>query len=39
MLKKKYIEKNNELKDLIFDLESMEQRYRNEVDRVNKKKK
>ena len=36
---KKYIEKNMDLKEAIFDLELMEHRYRNEVERVNKKKK
>ena len=39
MLKQHYIEKNNKLKDLILDLELMEQRYRNDVERVNKKQK
>ena len=39
MLKKHYIEKNNELRDVILDLELMEQRYRNDVERVNKKQK
>ena len=38
MLKQQYIEKNNKLKDLILDLELMEQRYRNDVERVNKQK-
>ena len=36
-LKKKYIEKNKEIKD-IFDLELIEHRYRNEVERMGKKK-
>ena len=38
MLKKKYIEKNMDLKEAIFDLELMEHGYRNEVECVNKKK-
>ena len=39
VLKKKYIEKNKELKEHIFGLELIEHRYRCETDRLDKKKK
>ena len=39
ILKKKFIEKNKIIKDNIFDLELIEHRYRNDVERLDKNKK